>query len=347
MKEILNSLIDRLGLSDVPGLPGKATQFFHTICSRIPNPKNNRLSLCRQAIAIQLASESLTTDFNKQAASSMSAVNLPDYLACLQEVRIALGLIKSITLEELDVQFSPVPGTIEMARALLEEFREGFSATMPVNLTRSMNWSDSVYIVAAYYVVCRHAKKRSASQPTLIKMALTRKDAFAKAVSALETYGQNTIKAIKERGLLEASSVLNKSADRSVASQKKRAQRRATMAVVPETAPVDEAILVTGRKRTRRPSVPDTTTVTRRTRARRAPEGSAEPETTAKSAATPKQKPINVAQRKSKQVVEKQPKLNNERRPRIGVVSMVQDRDYRETALYANYMVWKENMLQA
>ncbi|KAJ1780939.1 hypothetical protein LPJ62_006015 [Coemansia sp. RSA 2167] len=34
-------------------------------------------------------------------------------------------------------------------------------------------------------------------------------------------------------------------------------------------------------------------------------------------------------------------------RLRIGIVSMVQDRDYRTTAQYENYQTWKANLLQA
>ncbi|KAJ2799398.1 hypothetical protein H4S07_005446 [Coemansia furcata] len=32
-------------------------------------------------------------------------------------------------------------------------------------------------------------------------------------------------------------------------------------------------------------------------------------------------------------------------RPRIGIVSMIQDRDYRDTPLYANYQSWKASVL--
>ncbi|KAJ1966069.1 Origin of replication complex subunit 6 [Dipsacomyces acuminosporus] len=193
MTSILTQQISRLQLDHIPNLSAKAAQLFDQICRRIVHPKNKMLMLCRQCIAIQLACEGLSVEFNEVAASSISAVSLRSYQVCVQETKVALGLNKNITLEELDVQFGPPQLVIEYSRRLLDEFKQSLSATMSPAVSRVMDWANSVYIAAAFYLVCKHLKKRIVAKPKLIILASTKPSVFANAVAKLEQYGRNTL----------------------------------------------------------------------------------------------------------------------------------------------------------
>ncbi|KAJ1722878.1 Origin of replication complex subunit 6 [Coemansia erecta] len=171
MNEILSKHISLLQLEGIPNLAPKAAQFFDQLCKRITDPKNKAMLLCRQAVAIQLACEILSIEFNEVAASSISAVSSRTYLMCVQEARVALGLNRNITLEELDVQFGPPRGVIEACRDMLAEFKVKLVATMPASVSRSINWNDSVYIVGVFSVVCKYMKKRIAGKAKLLALS--------------------------------------------------------------------------------------------------------------------------------------------------------------------------------
>ncbi|KAI9477299.1 hypothetical protein BX667DRAFT_506448 [Coemansia mojavensis] len=196
MSAILAECISKLQLDDVPRLAPKAAQFFDQIGQRLPRSKNTTLALCRPSIAVLLACEALSVPFNESAACSLSSVSLNDFQTCVKEVRTLLGLVKHITLEELDVLHGPPTQVIEYSRKLLEEFKSNLSATIPVAVSKNMNWEDSVYIASAFFLVCKHFKKRVASKSTLITAASVKPAVFNNAVSKLEQYGSAVLKEI-------------------------------------------------------------------------------------------------------------------------------------------------------
>ncbi|KAI8324683.1 hypothetical protein GQ54DRAFT_55288 [Martensiomyces pterosporus] len=349
MASLLAQQLRRLQLDDVPNLAPKAAQFFDQICLRIVHPKNKMLMLCRQTIAIQLACESLSVEFNEVGAISMSAVSERSYRACVQETRVALGLNKNITLEELDVQFGPPQGVIEYSRRLLEEFKQGFSATISAVVCRAMDWSNSVYIAAAFYLVCKHLKKRVVAKPKLILLASAKASVFESAVSQLEKFGKSTLAEIdsgcisvprtparkRTRDEGNAQSAKSSAAVATSSTPAPRARRATTVAHTKAAAPaiadeVGSALLKRGRER---PDDQAPSTVPRRTtRVKRAPPEEQTPKhaapTLAAEESRPKKrarltaKPAATAAKKSKP--SSSPRAMG--RPRIGIVSMVSSR---------------------
>ncbi|KAJ2852557.1 hypothetical protein IWW36_000186 [Coemansia brasiliensis] len=201
MSAILAECISKLQLDDIPRLTPKAAQFFDQIGQRLPRSKNTTLALCRPSIAVLLACETLSVPFNESAACSLSSVSLSDFQLCVKEVRTLLGLVKHITLEELDVLHGPPTQIIEYSRKLLDEFKRNLGATMPAAVSKNMNWEDSVYIVSAFFLVCKHFKKRVASKSTLITAASVKPTVFNSAVSKLEQFGSAVLKEIDAGGL--------------------------------------------------------------------------------------------------------------------------------------------------
>ncbi|ORX73905.1 hypothetical protein DL89DRAFT_289591 [Linderina pennispora] len=200
MSIILAERLKSLQLDGQPGIAPKALQFYDMITQRVRTSRNSSFTLCRETIAIQLACEKLSIEFNQVAASTISSVSLPIYQASVQEARAALGLIKNITLEELDVQFGPPEGVIPYARQLLDEFKETLGATMPAAARRSMDWSGSVYVAAAFALACKHMKKRVVAKTKLLSLAGIKPTVFAGVQKKMEDYGKKTLQEIAAGG---------------------------------------------------------------------------------------------------------------------------------------------------
>ncbi|KAJ1903902.1 Origin of replication complex subunit 6 [Coemansia sp. IMI 209127] len=201
MSSALSEQLERLQLDNVPGLAPKAAQYFDQICKQIPAQRNNVLMLSRQTIAIQLACESMSVEFNELAGSAQSAVALRSYQTCVQSVRAALGLNKNLSLEELDVQFNPPPGILECTRRILGEFKRGFIATLPAAVGRTIDLEDSAYVAAAFHLVSTRFKRRIASKQKLIAAAMIKPSIFAGALKKIEQFGKATLAEIDAGGV--------------------------------------------------------------------------------------------------------------------------------------------------
>ncbi|KAJ2354478.1 hypothetical protein GGF43_003245 [Coemansia sp. RSA 2618] len=350
MSAILAECISKLQLEDVPSLAPKAAQFFDQIGQRLSRSKNTALALCRQSIAVQLACEALSVEFNEAAACSISSVSPTDFRACAKEVRTSLGLVKHITLEELDVQHGPPPEIVEYSRRLLDEFKRNLSATMPAAVSRSMNWDDSVYIVGAFFLVCRHFKKRVVAKPALIAAASVKPAIFNSAVGKLEQFGSATLKEIDAGGIgtlktpsrkrareqhdeLDAENTPAPATKGRALSRTPAGQTNIISTQIPDEIgnvdsppPVFEAASATRKD--------DVETPVRRKRGR-------PPMTATQLAAKSEAAAKAVASASRKKKAEATSRL------RIGIVAMVQDRDYRTTSQYESYQAWKASMLQA
>ncbi|KAJ1861056.1 Origin of replication complex subunit 6 [Coemansia sp. RSA 486] len=395
MNEILSHLLVQLQLDGIPKVAPKAAQFFDQICRQVTNSKSKILSLCRQTIAIQLACEVLSIEFNEAAASSLSGVTPRSYNTCAKEVRTALGLNKSITLEELDVQVGPPPGVVDAARALHSEFKRQISMTIPAAVSRTMNWGDSVYIASVFYVACKYMKKRVIGKAKLLEIASVKLPVLNAAVAKIESLCKTIIKSIEQgdfdvaskapvrrRRTMTAVTPLNQEESEDENPRKAQPQtsaiqassrstargRRATLGprqlATVNSAPMDELGLIAPRKRGRPAVQPAESAATEKTytpaksvRNRTAQYAVADDELVQSSAAKrakrsqPATKPA-----KTKTIAERAVEAVNKnaaakrdraaaRQPRIGIISMVQDRDYRDTPLYSNYQSWKTSIL--
>ncbi|KAJ1947737.1 Origin of replication complex subunit 6 [Kickxella alabastrina] len=379
MSELIHNLVNRLGLSDNPNILPKAMQYFETIRKSVTNPKQNFSTLSHPSISIHLACESLSFEFNKWAAIGMSGVGEKAYDEAMHEVRVALGLFKHITLDELNVKFNPPPGIINAACSLLAEFKCNISATMSISASRSVNWGDSVYITAAFCVVYKHMKKRGPSRAKLMAVANTKKTMFDTAVQKLEQFGKVTLSRISAEGFREmAKPPTNKRGVATVEGQHaddidddangvpaipaaprgRKPKAAAPPKAAPAVAQMDEVGSIVAQKRGRRAAEPVVApaTASRRTAKSRAAHAQSEPESDAPSTAKrPRRGPApkstkSIATKAAEAVNKKaasQAAKVNESRPRIGIVSMINDRDYRETPQYANYLSWKLSMLAA
>ncbi|KAJ2818770.1 hypothetical protein IWW50_005696, partial [Coemansia erecta] len=381
MSAILAECISKLQLEDVPSLAPKAAQFFDQIGQRLSRSKNTALALCRQSIAVQLACEALSVEFNEAAACSISSVSPTDFRACAKEVRTSLGLVKHITLEELDVQHGPPPEIVEYSRRLLDEFKRNLSATMPAAVSRSMNWDDSVYIVGAFFLVCRHFKKRVVAKPALIAAASVKPAIFNSAVGKLEQFGSATLKEINAGGIGTLKTPSRKRAreqhdeldaeNTPAPATKGRALSRTpagqtkiiSTQISDEIGNVDSAV----RKRARRvvngrhaATEPVKRTVSTRLPAGPPPVFEAASATRKDDVETPVRRkrgrpPMTATQLAAKSEAaakavasaSRKKKAEATSRLRIGIVAMVQDRDYRTTSQYESYQAWKASMLQA
>ncbi|KAJ2310675.1 Origin of replication complex subunit 6 [Coemansia sp. RSA 2705] len=382
MSAILAECISKLQLEDVPGLTPKAAQFFDQIGQRLSRSKNSALALCRQAVAVQLACESMSVEFNEAAACSLSSVSTSDFRSCVKDVRTSLGLVKHITLEELDVQHGPPQGIIESARRLLDEFKLRLSATMPAAVSRSTNWEDSVYIAGAFFLVCRQLKKRVVAKPTLVAAAGVKPAIFNSAVAKLEQFGSETLKAIAAGGIgaLKTPSRKRvrethegdaentpKSAARSRAKSRTPAAQTTFIQISDELGDIDSV----ARKRARRTASvrqPATEPVKRTNPTRRQAPQLGTPPTFATATVPdgPGDTPVPVRRKRGRppmsaaQIAAKseaaaktaaaavrRKKAEAASRLRFGIIGMVQDRDYRDTAQYASYQDWKASILKA
>ncbi|KAJ2252871.1 hypothetical protein GGI13_003024 [Coemansia sp. RSA 455] len=362
----LSSLLNKLQLDGIPNLAAKAAQYSDQINQRFSGSRVLSLNLAKQPAAIQLACESLSVEFNEAAGSALSALSLREYKKCTHDIRVALGLNKHITLEELDVRFGPPQGVIEYSRKLLDEFKQSFGATMPLSVSRHMNWADSAYIAGAFALVCKRLKKRVASKADLLDIASIKPKVYSNALAKLEEFGKDTLAEIDNGGnilaktpakkrpreaLVDANDSIDPPAPLTPAPRGRRTtiQPPLVATVTPARAEEDE-IGSLPRKRTRTQIVESPPANTRRTSLRtpRQPDvlpvespvvqkRCSRPATktvqTAASAAVAK---IATARRAAKAAAI---------RPRIGIVSMIQDRDYRETPLYANYQSWRASVL--
>ncbi|KAJ2661667.1 Origin of replication complex subunit 6 [Coemansia sp. RSA 1199] len=379
MSAILAECISKLQLENVPSLAPKAAQYFDQIGQRLSRTKTTALALCRQSIAVQLACESLSVPFNEAAACSLSSVSLSDFRACVKEARTSLGLVKHITLEELDVQYGPPPEIIEYSRRLLDEFRHKLGATMPAAVSRSMNWDDSVYIVGAFFLVCKHFKKRVVAKAALIGTASVKPAIFNSAVSKLEQFGGKTLKDIGTAGIGMLKTPSRKrvreqhaeaDAENTPETTKGRTRSRTPAAsthMISSLIPDEACNIDSARKRVRRTvnSKQPATEPVKRTRSTGqtvvpAPVFEAASVTRAEDTETPVRRkrgrpPLTAAQLAARSEAAanavasaaRKKKAEATSRLRIGIISMVQDRDYRTTSQYENYQAWKANLLQA
>ncbi|KAJ2747953.1 hypothetical protein GGI20_000040 [Coemansia sp. BCRC 34301] len=361
----LNSLLHRLQLEDTPNLAAKAAQYLAQINQRLSGSKVHSLNLAKQPVAIQLACESLSVEFSEAAGSALSALSLREYKKCAHEIRVALGLNKHITLEELDVRFGPPQGIVEYSRKLLDEFKQSFGATMPLSVSRHMNWADSAYVVGAFTLVCKRFKKRVASKADILAIASIKPKVFNNALAKLEEFGKVTLAEINNGGDSLAKTPAKKRAHETMNTSDARdislraiptpRGRRATIqpvlasATTPVCPEADEIGTVT-RKRTR--VLAEESPVANTTRAAlRAPSQSVSlPEETLvvpRRRGRPATKAVQAAAATAVARLAKAKRAAKTAavRPRIGIVSMIQDRDYRETPLYANYQSWRASVL--
>ncbi|KAJ2057833.1 hypothetical protein GGI17_005410 [Coemansia sp. S146] len=362
----LSSLLNKLQLDGIPNLAAKAAQYFDQINQRFSGSKVLSLNLAKQPAAIQLACESLSIEFNEAAGSALSALSLREYKKCTHDIRVALGLNKHITLEELDVRFGPPQGVIEYTRKLLDEFKQSFGATMPLSVSRHMNWADSAYVAGAFALVCKRFKKRVASKADILAIASIKPKVYSNALAKLEEFGKGTLTEIDNGGdilaktparkrpretLVDASNSRDSPAPETPAPRGRRATIHPPLAATVTPAQADEdEIGSMPRKRTRTQIVESPPTSTRRASLRTPHQLDVLPaETpvvqkrrgrpatkTAQTAATAAVAKIATAKRAAKAAAV---------RPRIGIVSMIQARDYRETPLYANYQSWRASVL--
>ncbi|KAJ2702158.1 hypothetical protein H4218_000960 [Coemansia sp. IMI 209128] len=142
----------------------------------------------------------LSVEFNEAAGSALSALSLAEYKRCLHDIRVALGLNKHITLEELDVRFGPPPGVIEYSRKLLDEFKQSFCATMSPSVSGQTNWADSAYVVGAFALVCKCLEKRVASKVDIIAIASIKPKVYTNVLAKLEEFGNCTLAEIDSGG---------------------------------------------------------------------------------------------------------------------------------------------------
>ncbi|KAJ2750590.1 hypothetical protein GGI19_005017 [Coemansia pectinata] len=362
----LSSLLNKLQLDGIPNLAAKAAQYFDQINQRFSGSKVLSLNLAKQPAAIQLACESLSIEFNEAAGSALSALSLREYKKCTHDIRVALCLNKHITLEELDVRFGPPQGVIEYTRKLLDEFKQSFGATMPLSVSRHMNWADSAYVAGAFALVCKRFKKRVASKADILAIAFVKPKVYSNALAKLEEFGKGTLVEIDNGGdilsktpakkrpretLVDASDSRDSPAPETPAPRGRRATIQPPLAATATPTQVDEdEIGSMSRKRMRTLIIESPPTSTRRTSLRTprqpdvlpaetpvAQKRRGRPATkTAQAAAVTAVAKIATAKRAAKAAAV---------RPRIGIVSMIQDRDYRETPLYASYQSWRASVL--
>ncbi|KAJ2157054.1 Origin of replication complex subunit 6 [Coemansia sp. RSA 552] len=353
MSALLADCIAKLQLDGIPKLAPKAAQFFDQIGQLRRSTKGSAgggLVQCRQAVSVQLACENLSVEFNEAAACSLSSMAPPAYRACVQEARAALGLTKHVTLEELDVQYGPPPGVVEYSRRLLEEFRRTLGAVLPAAASRSMNWDDSVYIVGAFYLVCKHMKKRVATKAELVSAAATKNAVFVNATKKLTEFGKATLAAIDAGGTSTPRTPARKRARGDLAANpvSTPASTRGKQPSTPVAAiAVEDELGCISRKRPKRAVS---------TRQASADPAQVTPSTCRPLAASPAPAPVpkktsmdtkTPAKRKMGRSLKAAP-LKKETAPRlrIGIVSMVQNRDYRSTLQFESYQRWKADMLK-
>ncbi|KAJ2493825.1 hypothetical protein IWW37_000211 [Coemansia sp. RSA 2050] len=362
----LNSLLTKLQLEGIPNLAAKAAQYSDQISQRFSGSKVHSLNLAKLPVAIQLACESLSVEFNEAAGSALSALSLREYKKCLHDIRVALGLNKHITLEELDVRFGPPPGVIEYSRKLLDEFKQSFGATMPLSVSRHMNWADSAYVAGAFALVCKHFKKRVASKADILAIASIKLKVFNNALSKLEEFGKGTLAEIDSGGNIMARTPAKKRVHEALVDVSKNRDLPAPVTPTPcghranirppvtatagLTQAVPDEIGSITRKRTRAQIVESPPTATRRTSLRTASQSNLLPAEASvaqkRRGRTATKTPQNAAAAAvAKIATAKREVKAAAARPRIGIVSMIQDRDYRDTPLYANYQAWRASAL--
>ncbi|KAJ2796609.1 Origin of replication complex subunit 6 [Coemansia helicoidea] len=258
MSGILGEYLGKLQLDDAPGVASKAAQFFDQLGQRLSGARHGALAQCRPTIAIHLACESLSTEFNEVAARSVSSMSLAAYQACLKEARVLLNIRKHVTLEELDVQFGPPAGIIDCARQLLGEFERTLGGSMPAAVRRNMNWADSAYVAGAFFLVCKHFKKRVVAKADLLAVAAVKPAVFSTAVDKLTQFGKATLADI-DQGRVAAPKTPGKRRRESqpeppaaaTPMPTPRGRRAAAAAAAPATTPPAELDSVS-RKRVRR-----------------------------------------------------------------------------------------------
>ncbi|KAJ1733732.1 Origin of replication complex subunit 6 [Coemansia biformis] len=363
MSAILTEFIGKLQLDDAPGLASKAAQLFDQLGQRLSGAKGSTLALCRPAAAIQLACEHLSIEFNEAVACSVSSMQPQAYRSCLKEARVLLGVNKHITLEEIDVQFGPPAGIIEYSRKLLDEFRLTLGAAMPVAVCRNMNWGDSAYIAGAFFLVCKHFKKRVVAKAELIAAAAVKPAVFNTAVEKLTQFGKSTLADI-DAGRVAAPKTPGKRVRENhpntdtEATPTPRTRRAAEVAVPDEIGSIAQ-------KRARRTvdAAQPATEPVRRTYTTRGQLGTPPVLNTAQQRPADAQEtpvrrkrgrpPMTAVQRAAKEAVKKAAAAASRRkkaaasRLRIGTVTMIKDQDYRTSQQYADYQLWKANVLKA
>ncbi|KAJ2783310.1 hypothetical protein H4R18_001756 [Coemansia javaensis] len=367
MAAILAEYLGKLQLEDAPGVASKAAQFFDQVGQRMAGGAagGSGLALCRPTVAIQLACESLSVEFNEAAACSVSSVAPPAYRACVREARVLLGINRHVTLEELDVQFGPPPGIIEGARRLLDEFRRTLGATMPAAVSRSMNWGDSAYVAAAFFLACKHSKKRVVPRAELLAAAAVKPAVFTTAVAKLAQFGKQALADIAAGRIAAAPKTPRKRAREDAAAAPDTPATPLPPPSPPRAAAVEpDEIGTIARKRVRRtiqqpaPTEPAARTRAVRPQPRTPPDAASPPRPEAQETPVKRKRgrpPLTPAQRAAKEAAREaekkaaaQPKkAAAAARLRIGTVAMVKDQDYRASQQYSNYRLWKANMLKA
>ncbi|KAJ1886288.1 hypothetical protein LPJ71_009113, partial [Coemansia sp. S17] len=212
-----------------------------------------------------------------------------------------------------------------------------------------MNWADSAYVAGAFALVCKRFKKRVASKADLLDIASIKPKVYINALAKLEEFGKVTLAEIDNGGnILAKTSAKKRPREALVDANDSRDSpgpltpaprgHRTTIqpplvaAVAPAQVEEDE-IGSLPRKRTRTQIVESPPANTRRSSLRtpRQPDVlPAEPPVVQKRRGRPAPKTAQTAAfaAVAKIATAKRAAKAAAVRPRIGIVSMIQDRDY-------------------
>ncbi|KAJ2013057.1 hypothetical protein IWW57_006163 [Coemansia sp. S610] len=237
---------------------------------------------------------------------------------------------------------------------------------MPPSVSRQTNWADSAYVAGAFALVCKRLKKRVASKADILAIASIKPKVYANVLAKLEEFGKRTLAELESGGdtltktpakkrpreaLVDVSNCRDSPDRAAPAVHGRRATvqppAKATAMLVQAAAAEIGSI---ARKRTRAQVVESSSTGTRGTSLRAASKSSLLPvEIPAapkrRNQVAPKTARTAAAAAIAKMTSTKRAAKAAAVRPRIGIVSMIQDRDYRETPLYANYQSWRTSVL--
>ncbi|KAK9765584.1 hypothetical protein K7432_005972 [Basidiobolus ranarum] len=192
----IDHLINSLQLEQNLKVAEKAREFLELVNFKLPTASLKQGGVCKPALCVQLACESLHEEFSQPALISLSGVPLNVYRNTLAIVKRSLSLDNQVTIDELGVQFGCTQITPSVAQ-LMSAFREKWSSMLTAAQLTSVDFEQPVYIATAFYKCCKSLGVRI-DKASIITICGCPNNQFNGVLKVLEQICKEEIKALED-----------------------------------------------------------------------------------------------------------------------------------------------------
>ncbi|ORX99578.1 hypothetical protein K493DRAFT_335694 [Basidiobolus meristosporus CBS 931.73] len=192
----IDHLISSLQLEQNLKIAEKAREFLELVNFKIPSTSLKQGGVCKPALCVQLACESLHEDFSQPALVSLSGVPPNVYRNTMAIVKRSLSLNTQVTVDELGVQFGCTQITPSVAQ-LMQSFRGKWTSMLTGAQLNSVDFEHPVYLATAFYKCCKSLGVKI-DKASVVTVCGCQNNQFNAVLKALEQICKEEIKVLEE-----------------------------------------------------------------------------------------------------------------------------------------------------